>query len=82
MSKIFPLTNDTIDNCCIGCDKPGLTHPEHNPYDNKCSDCAIFCCPCAFVTDVFAFPFRCIGWLWTRLRHSNSSVQDTEDVSG
>jgi hypothetical protein len=82
MSKIFPLTNETFIKCGEGCDKPGLAHPDHNPYDNSCGDCAMFCCPCAFVTDVFTLPFRTIMWLWKKLRHSKSSDQNTEEVSG
>lgn len=53
-----PCVNDTINNCCIGCDKPGIGAADHNPYDNSCSDCALFCCPCAFIIDLITFPCR------------------------
>ena len=71
MSKLFPLTNETFIKCGEGCNKPGLSHPAHDPYDNKCSDCALFCCPCAFVTDVFTMPFRPFVCLWRRIRNSS-----------
>ena len=80
-STNFPLTNETIVKCGEGCDKPGLGHPDHDPYNNACGDCAMFCCPCAFVTDIFTMPFRPFIWLWRKIRHSKSSDQDTEEVS-
>ena len=48
--------------CCIGCDKPGIGSNEHDPYDNDCSDCAIFCCPCALVADVLCCIPMCFGF--------------------
>ena len=61
-TKVFcscPYTKKTYTNCCIGCDKPGLESPRHDPYDNNCSsDCAIFCCPCAFITDIITYPYE------------------------
>ena len=78
MSKLFPLTNETFIKCGEGCNNPGLSHPAHDPYDNKCSDCALFCCPCAFATDVFTMPFRPFVCLWRRIRNLSNSVQDTD----
>ena len=57
--SFFPLVNNTIENCCIGCDKPGIGAADHNPSDNSCNDCALLCCPVAFVIDLITMPCRC-----------------------
>ena len=41
-----------FDNCCIGCDKPGIGAADHNPADNRNSDCTLCCCPCALILDI------------------------------
>ena len=53
-----PLTVETHEKCGEGCDKPGLGSPRHDPYDNKCGDCAILLCPCAFIVDIITSPYR------------------------
>ena len=53
------FVNSTWDDCCYGCDKPGIGAENHNPADNQCSDCALLCCPCAFICDIFCFVPRC-----------------------
>ena len=53
-----PETTNTHSLCCEGCEKPGLGSPEHNPYDETSSDCALLCCPCAFLKDLFTYPYR------------------------
>ena len=58
----YTYTQHTIDSCCIGCDKPGIGSPEHNPSDNSCSDCALFYCPCALVLDIFCFVPMSFGY--------------------
>ena len=60
---ICPYTHvqKTFDNCCIGCDKPGIGSPEHNPGDNSCSDCSLICCPCALVIDILCIIPMCFG---------------------
>ena len=82
MSELFPLTNETFIKCSEGCNNPGVSHPAHDPYDNKCGDCALCCCPCAFVTDVFTMPFRPFVYLWQRIRNSKSLEPDFHGVSG
>ena len=53
----FPNTQDTFTACAEGCNKPGLAHPAHNPYNNRCSDCALVCCPLAFIADIILLPY-------------------------
>ena len=55
----FPLVNELWDNCCIGCDKPGIGAADHDPYANSCSDCALICFPCALLADLLTVPCRC-----------------------
>ena len=58
--RIFscPNTKKTYEDCCRGCDKPGLGSPSHDPYSNECGDCALVYSPCAFVCDILSCPFR------------------------
>ena len=48
----YTFTEQACDYCCIGCDKPGIGSPKHDPGDNRCSDCALCCIPCTLVFDV------------------------------
>ena len=57
-NNYLPYTQETFDNCCIGLNKPGIAHPRNNPYNNSLSDCAIVCCPCALMIDLFILPFK------------------------
>ena len=59
----FHNTRDTFTQCGNGSNKPGLGHPEHNPNDNRCSDCALLCCPLAFMVDIICLPYV----LWSSL---------------
>lgn len=48
----YTFTEQALDYCCIGCDKPGIASAEHDPADNRCSDCAIVCVPCTIIVDI------------------------------
>ena len=75
MQRILPLTRQTFVDCSEGCDKPGVGSPNHDPYDQDCSDLAVCCCPCAFTIDIITLPFRPIIWIWKWIRrHSKRSV--------
>ena len=53
---------ETYVNCGEGCRKPGLGSPSHDPYNDRCSDCALICCPCAFGLDIITivlYPITC-----------------------
>ncbi len=74
-SSVFPLTAKTYNNCCIGCDKPGLGASNHNPSQNRISDCAFWCSPVAFVIDLISSPFRlCYPELFRRTRIDCSEI--------
>ena len=51
----YTRTEKTFDYCCIGCDKPGIGAKDHDPGNNSWDDCALCCCPCAFVIDVICY---------------------------
>ena len=55
-TRPFNLTRKAFKSCADGCDKPGLSHPNHDPYDVNCGDCAIFCTPCTFIIDSITLP--------------------------
>ena len=50
--KPYTHTEQAMDYCCIGCDKPGIGSNQHNPGDNSDKDCALCCIPCTIVCDV------------------------------
>jgi hypothetical protein len=60
----YPYTHmqQSMDYCCIGCDKPGIGSNQHNPADNSNTDCAIVCCPCALIADILCCPFMVFGY--------------------
>lgn len=58
ISFVFPLTAKAYNNCCIGCDKPGLGASNHDPSQNSILDCAFFCSPVTVVIDLISYPFR------------------------
>ena len=58
LSFVFPLTKAAYNNCCIGCDKPGLGASNHDPSQNSIQDCAFCCSPLTFVIDLITYPFR------------------------
>ena len=60
----FPLVKETSDNCAKGCRKPGLGSPRHDPSNDKYSDCALLCSPCALVIDLLSLPFRGFSWYY------------------
>ena len=62
---VFPLTTTAYNNCCIGCDKPGLGASNHDPSQNSIKDCAFCCSPLTAVIDLMTYPFRlcCFGVL-------------------
>ena len=64
----FPLTRETYIKCGEGCKKPGLGDPQHDPSANECGDCALLCCPCAFIIDLLTLPYRAVRRLF-RLFH-------------
>lgn len=53
------LTSNACDNCCAGCNKPGIGSSVHNPSDNECSDCALVCLPCTLVFDLLCYVPMC-----------------------
>lgn len=55
------LTRMACSSCIKGCDKPGLGHPNHDPYDNSLSDCAACCIPITIPIDIILYPFYCFG---------------------
>lgn len=69
--SLFPLVNNTIENCCIGCDKPGPGSMDHDPSQNSCTDWALCCSPCAFVIDVLSFPCRFYNYYCTCCKKTN-----------
>ena len=77
--RLFHLTRTTITNCDEGCDKPGVGSASHNPYDNNCdSDCAIVCCPCAFVIDIIMLVCTPLRYLYRKCHKSRNTK--TPDV--
>ena len=48
----YTFTAPACDNCCIGCDKPGLGSILHDPHTNSCSDWALCCFPCTITRDI------------------------------
>ena len=50
----IPYTHvqQSIDNCCIGCDKPGIGSNDHDPSQNSCKDFDLCCFPCSLVLDI------------------------------
>ena len=77
----FPLTEETYINCCKGCNKPGLGHPQHDPSANECADCALMCCPCAFTIDLLTLPYRAFRRLFRYcfLKELMQGPQETKD---
>ena len=53
----IPYTHaqQSMDYCCIGCDKPGIGSNQHDPSDNSCNDMCLCCCPCALILDILCF---------------------------
>ena len=54
----FPEMKRASQGCANGCNKPGIGSPRHDPYADRCSDCAAVCLPCAFIADLLTCPFR------------------------
>ena len=48
----YTFTAQALDNCLFGCDKPGIGSAQHNPGDNRCSDCALCCVPFTLIADI------------------------------
>ena len=59
----YTYSEKVYDLCCIGCDKPGIGHSSHNPGDNSCEDCAIFCLPFTIVVDILCYVPLCLGYI-------------------
>jgi hypothetical protein len=58
----YTHSEKACDNCCIGCDKPGIGAVDHNPSDNACSDCALFCLPIDILADILCCPCMVFGF--------------------
>ena len=53
----YTHVEQSIDYCCIGCNKNGIGSKHHDPSQNKCSDNSLCCCPCYLVLDILCcFP--------------------------
>ena len=78
----FNLTRKACQSCGEGCDKPGLAHPQHNPYDNSCGDCAMFCAPCTIVIDLIMLPLLPFMLLNKRCRQARKTGTDENQNSG
>ena len=48
----YTHTQQSMDNCCIGCNKAGIGSKQHDPSQNSCKDCGLCCLPCALVLDI------------------------------
>ena len=53
----IPYTHvqQSMDICCIGCDRPGIGSKYHDPSKNSCNDMCLCCCPCALILDILCF---------------------------
>ena len=48
----YTYTERACDDCCDGCDKPGIGSKNHDPNDNSCDDCALICVGCTSILDI------------------------------
>jgi len=78
----FNLTRKACQSCGEGCDKPGLAHPQHNPYDNSCGDCAMICAPLTLVIDLIMLPLLPFRLLHQRYRQARKTGTDENQDSG
>ena len=78
----FNLTRKACQSCAEGCDKPGLAHPHHDPYDISCGDCAMFCTPCTIVIDLIMLPLLPFMLLNKRCRQTPKTGTDENQNSG
>ena len=70
--QCLPIVSRQCNSCSDGCDKSGIGANDHDPYDNNCcNDCALCCCFCGLVTDLFSCPCRYFSF---KNKNANSAV--------
>jgi len=81
--RFFNLTRQTITNCGEGCDTPGVSSPNYDPYDSNCNrDCAMCCSPFTLIIDLIMLPIIPFRLLYKRFRRApNTSVDEHSDSS-
>lgn len=59
----FPIIHRQYTSCCDGCDNPGIGSKDYDPDDSSCcDDCALCCCFCGIIIDLFTCPCRYIKY--------------------
>ena len=55
----YTHTQRAFENCCIGCEKPGIGSINPDPSRNCCSDCALLCTPFTIIADILCYIPMC-----------------------